>query len=284
MHMDPPVPTQPPFAPIGHRIKTLRQASFTSRDALAEILGVHVTSLAGWEAGRWLPRDGIRRKLAQALATDPKTLFAITGDAPTAPAASLIDTYTDLPDLLLHLTRRAKTLRALRLAAPYPTPAHVQAEWRSLVSARLHAGTLAVERVEIVYDLRRLREIVANILRYQGCAYTVKAFCFGTADIAPAIGGYFFDEDEFLLGAYWAGVPPRNQPGLRLSGEPFASFFRAYWEEIWRRGACLNHGGTHDLSAAEAIARTLGLPARQWRRFLAEAAALDIGDGAPPLV
>ena len=283
--MDPPAPAPLPFATIGQRIKTLRQDRGTSRHALAETLGVDVTSLAGWEAGRRLPRDATRGKLAQALATDPATLFAPTGDTEAAPiAAALIDTLTDLPELLLHLTGRARTLRALRLAAPSPTPAHVQTAWRNLVSARLLGGTLAVERIEIVYDLRRLKEIVANILRYDGCAYYVKSHCPGADEVVPAIGGYFFDDDEFLLGAYWAAAPPRQQPSLRLHGAPFRAFFNAYWDEIWRRGTVLNLRGAHDLSAAATVAQKLGLPARQWDRFVAEAWELQIGDGAPPLV
>lgn len=270
---------------IGQRLRRLRERRGLSRQAVARAIGVDVTSLAGWEAGKRLPRDGTRGKLAQVLATEPATLFDPAPDQNPQPiAAALVDTLADLPDLLLRLTRRARLLRALRLAAPYPTSAHVQAEWRTLVGARLREGSLAVQRVEIIYDLRRLKEIIANIIRYDGCTYQVKSYCPGLAEVVPTMGGYFFDDDEFVLGAYWTGMPPMHQPGIRLSGPAFPVFFNAYWDEIWRRGTWLNIRGAHDLSAAEAVARALGLPPRRWPRFVAEARVLEVGDGAPPLV
>ena len=275
------------FKAIGLRLRRLREARGLSRQAVARSLAVDVTSLAGWESGKRLPRASKRAPLAQLFATDPASLFEPSSDNEPQPiAASLVDTHADLPGLLLELTQRTRrSLRALRLAAPYPTPAHVQTEWRALVAERLRAGTLAVQRVEIIYDLRRLQEIVANIIRYDGCAYQVKSYCPGLDEVAPAFGGYLFDEDEFLLGAYWTGIPPARQPGLRVSGDPFRRFFNAYWEEIWRRGTWLNVRGAHDLSGAEAIGRRLGLrQARQWARFVSEARDLQVGDGAPPLV
>lgn len=220
------------------------------------------------------------------LGIDATALFADGGSDPVETVtAATVDTLDDLPDLLLDLTRRTqRTLHALRLAAPYSTPAFAQTEWRNLLAERLLERTIEVQRIEIVYSLDRLKEIVSNIFRYEGVRYYVKSFCPGLREVAPAMGGYFFDDREFLLGAYWTSVPPHNRPGIRLSGSPFRNFFVAYWEEIWRRGTLLNGRGGHDLSHVRELAISLGLPSAQWDDFVDGARSYEIGDGAPPFV
>lgn len=276
----------PRFAEVGQRLQRLRKARGLSRRDLAERLHVDVTSLAGWEAGKRLPRDGLRLELAHQLGIDAEVLFAL-GTEDTAPvlAASVVDTVEELPDLLSELMHKTKRrLRAIRLSAPYPTSAHMQCEWRKLLSQRLLEGTLEVMRIEIFYDLKRLQEVLSNMLRYDGRRYYVKSYCTGQRDLVPAMGAYFFDDDEFLVGAYWATLPPHNRPGLRMSGAPFRSYYNQYWDEIWHRGRLLNRSGGNDLSEVHSTALALGLAPQDWDRFVEEAKTLEVGDGAPPLV
>lgn len=272
-----------PFKESGNLIRQLREVKGMTRGDLAAALGADVSSVVGWESGKRLPRERTRLQLARLLGCEVGNLANPSGRAATL-AAMLIDTVEDLPGLLIELTERAKILRALRLAAPYGTAAHVQVEWRNLIGRRLAEGALEVQRIEIFYDLRRLQEVLSNILRYDGRRYYVKSFCPGMSDVCPAMGGYFFDDDEFLLGAYWTGVPPTRRPGLRVSGGPFRIYFREYWDEIWRRGVLLNHRGAHDLAEVRKVALALGLTAKMWPDFVAEAKTLTVGDGAPPLV
>ncbi len=279
--------TDEPFADIGSRIKRLREAKGIPRRELAAEVGVDVSSLVNWESGKHLPRDKVRVKIARVLGCDSDALFAANAasDGASALAVSLVDTEKELPSLLLDLTRRTRrTLRALRFAAPYPTTPYVQTEWRQMVSDRILDGTLEVQRAEIIYSLDRLQEILSNILRYNGRSYYVKSFCPGLSEAAPLMGGYFFDDDEFLLGAYWTGMPPMRRPGMRVSGAPFRTFFNEYWAEIWQRGVWLNSKAGHDLSAARTIAEQLGLPQNQWEVFVAGARTFQVGDGAPPLI
>ncbi len=274
------------LAEIGKRIRDLREAKGLSRRDLADRLKVDVTSLGGWEGGKRLPREKVRLRLARLLGSDPATLFAMGAAGGSEPiTARAFGTTDELHDLLIELTNHTrKTLRALRLAAPYGTSAYVQTDWRRLVSQRLLDSTLEVKRIEIFYDVRRLQEVLSNILRYDGRPYCVKGCCIGLRDVFPAFGGYFFDDDEFLLGAYWATVPPEKRPSLRASGAPFRIFFNAYWDEIWQRGVWLNSRGAHDLSDVQRVAYTLGLSPQNWSRFVEEARELEIGDGAPPLI
>jgi transcriptional regulator with XRE-family HTH domain len=268
----------------GGRIKRLREARGLSRRDLAGVLKVDVSSIAGWEAGKRLPRRHHWPAITRTLGADLGALFPQT-EAGAPVAAALVDTVGALPGLLVDLTRRTRSqICALRLAAPYVTSAHVQVEWRKLIDQRLRGGTLAVERIEIFYELRRLQETLSNILRYDGRNYWVKTYCVGLKEVPPVFGGYFFDDDEFLLGAYWTGIPPHRRPGLRVSGAPFQRFFREYWDEIWRRGTLLNTQGAHHLGAVRDVALTLGLPKGDWDRFLKEARHLKVGDGAPPLI
>lgn len=271
---------------LGPRIKRLRGAKGLSRGEVAEQLQVDVTTIAAWEAGKYLPRDKYRARLAWVLGVEAEALF--NGDADhdsSLTSAVLFDSIEHLSNILCELTKRARhKLKALRLAAPYTTPAYVQQEWRTLVSERLLSGTLEVQRIEIFYDLRRLQETLSNILRYDGRKYWVKSYCPGLVEVSPAMGGYFFDDEEFLLGAYWTSVPPERRPSLRMSGAPFRDFFQAYWDEIWRRGTLLNIRGAHDLSAVRTVALQLGLPSKEWKSFVEEAAEIKIGDGAPPLI
>ena len=158
---------EPQYAAAGQRIRRLREAKGLSRRELANQLNVNVTSLVGWEGGKHLPRDGVRLRLSRMLGIDIETLFS-TDATESSPAvvAATFDSMMELHDLLLKLTRKTRrTLRALRLAAPYLPPAHVQVEWRNLVANRLQAGTLEVQRLEIFYNLRRLQEVLSNIIR-----------------------------------------------------------------------------------------------------------------------
>lgn len=271
-----------PFS-AGRRIKDLREARGLSRRDLARALGVDLSSVRNWEAGENKPRIETRAKLARFFGCDLDAPYAAADGGPVS--AHLVDTLDELPGLLMDLTGRTRgKLRALRLSAPYPTTAYVQVEWRTLLSARLLDGSLTVQRIEIFYDLRRLQETLSNIFRYEGHNYHVKSCCAGVDEVVPAYGGYMFDDDEFLIGAYWSSVPPDNQKGIRVSGRPFREYFNAYWDEIWRRGTWLNMRGPHDLSALRHVALKLGLPAKKWPAFVKGAKTLAIGDGAPPLI
>jgi hypothetical protein len=188
-----------------------------------------------------------------------------------------------LPALFDRLLPTTSCLRALRIAAPYSTAARVQVKLRTEVCERLMAGTLEVQRIEIFYTLDRLKEALSNVLRYDNLHYHLKGYCAGLVEAAPAIGGYFFDESDFVMGGYWTGIPPHNKPGLHCSGEPFRTFFMAYWNEIWPRGTLLNMSGAHDLSAMRRAALALGLAEADWPGFVDQARELEIGDGAPPL-
>lgn len=272
-----------PYA-AGRRIRELREAKGLSRHDLAEHLGVDLSSILNWEAGKHTPRIATRSRLSRFFGCDLDAAYEDAAGEPPI-SAHLVNTVDELPGLLLDLTRRARgKLRALRLAAPYPTAAFVQTEWRHLVSQRLLGGTLTVYRVEIYYDLRRLQETLSNIFRYEGLQFLVKSFCTGVSEVVPAVGGYLFDDDEFLFGAYWTSVPPENRPGIRVTGRPFREFVNAYLNEIWGRDTWLNMRGPHDLSAVRSIAEKLGLPARKWPAFVKGAKNLKIGDGAPPLI
>lgn len=270
---------------IGRRIKRLREHKGLSRQQIATHLAVDLTAVAAWEAGKYLPREGRRVRLAGLLGTDLGTLFAEEQQPSPGSGAVLVDTLSELPGLLRELLEHTeRRLGAFRIAAPYGTPAHVQEEFRRRLDGRLLDGTIEVERIEIFYDLGRLKEIASNILRYEGRPYRVRACCLGVTDVVPGMGGYMFDDDEFLIGGYWAKVPPHARLGLRLSGEPFRTYFADYWSEIWDRGTELNPGGKADLSALRDAAQQLGLDPAAWPQFLEEVRAFDVGDGLPPLI
>lgn len=261
----------------GAGLRRRREAAGLSRAQLAATLGVDASSVASWERGDYRPRGARLAALQVALDGSGK---------PQEPPfdVRLVDTFTDLPAALDELLPETRVLRALRLAAPYPTPARVQVGFREELARRLGDGSLKVLRVEIFYNLERVREAIWNVRAYDPNRYALKAFLPGVREVAPAIGGYFFDERVFIMGAYWTGTPPDDKPGIRLSGAPFRAFFMSYWREIWGRGTLLNGRGGHDLSALREIALGLGVKPRDWPAFADGAKALDIGDGAPPLI
>ncbi|HUO98557.1 MAG TPA: helix-turn-helix transcriptional regulator [Rhizomicrobium sp.] len=271
-------------AAVGKRIRRLRQRKGYSRSDLARRLKVDVSSIAGWEAGKRLPRDPHRARLARALDCDLSVLLSTAEDTVHPLNATLIETVSDLPAILAEKARSVKIMRAMRLSSPYSTAAYVQTDWRRIIGERIMAGEAEVQRIEIFYSLRRLKETLSNILRYDGKPYFVKAHCMGLTDVVPAMAGYSFDDADFFLGGYWTGIPPTCRHSLRLSGPVITEFFRQFWEEVWPRGTLLNIRGGHDLSHVQELAEKLGLKRRQWKRFVEEARELDIGDGAPPLI
>jgi transcriptional regulator with XRE-family HTH domain len=275
-----------PHKIVGKRIRNLRCARGVSRSELASKLKVDVSSLAGWERGVRLPRIDKRVALARVLGCDPNALFEFEAADLRAPVtATVIDTMMDLPDLLAECTRNARRLfRTLRLAANCPTPAFDLVEWRTVTDARLRDGSLEVRRIEIFSNLQRLQETLSNIISYEGMSYFVKGICPNLSDVAPFMGGFFFDDNEYILGCYTSNAPPHGTLSLRMSGASFRKYFDAYWEEAWRHGTYLNLAGSNDLSAVKAIAVKLGLPTDQWDQFVEGARTLKIGDGAPPVI
>ncbi len=271
---------------IGRRIKRLREMRGLSRQDIAAQLKVDLTAVSAWERGDYLPREGRRVRLAAMLEIDIGSLFAENQDGglPGSEVA-LVDTMGELPGILRDLTGNAqRSLKAFRLSAPYATPPHVQEEFRSILDRRLLTDSLTVQRVEIFYSLERLKEILANIIRYDGRDYAVKSYCAGLKEVVPGMGGYIFDDSEFLVGAYWASIPPHRGVGLRLAGEPFRAYFTYYWSEIWQRGTMLNRKGARDLSAVREVAIQLGLDAADWANFVDEARQFEMVDGLPPLI
>lgn len=234
--------------------------------------------------GRFNPRDGTQRaKLAAVLKIDLRELQRIAGKAPDQDASSvrIVDAMSDLPALLTKLLREAKhTLKDIRLSAPYTLPPHVQTEFRKAISARILAKTIEVQHVEIFYTLDRLKEVLSNILRYDGCPYYVRSYCPGLKEVAPALGGYAFDDVNVILGGYFTTIPPHDRPGVHLQGPDVRTLFSRYWDEIWRRGTPLSLGGASDLGQVRMLAITMGLRPSEWESFLHEAKALRSADQA----
>jgi transcriptional regulator with XRE-family HTH domain len=267
---------------FGELLRERREAKGFSRTNLAQLLNIDVTALAAWESGKYQPRNHRRTALAQALDLDPKNLF---GGGSAAAEVTAIDTMDEMPRMLEdNLARTRKSLKAFRIAAPYCTAAHVQTEFRRTIAERLLGGSLEVQRVEVFYELERLKEVLGNIIRYSGRPYWVKSYCAGVDEVVPGFGGYIFDDTEVMLGAYWTATPPHNRPSLRLAGEPVRSFFTAYWDEIWRRGIILNHRGAHDLGQVRETAIKLGLAPCDWPEFVEQARNHDVGDGVAPMI
>lgn len=268
---------------IAKRIVDARRTLGLSRGELANLVGVDVTAITGWENGKYRPREGAHRtKLASALNLDVQQLHTRGKPPANSSTARLVDALDDFPGLLENLLKATRrSVKDVRLASPYVLPPNTQVEFRRAISARILDGTLEVLRVEIFYSLARLKEVLANILLYHGHRYHVRSYCPGIEEVAPALGGYAFDDSSVVLGGYFVSVPPHRKPGLLLRGPAVREFFQAYWDEIWRRGTPLNLGGSSDLSAVRALATRLGLEESQWNKFLAEAGAYKSADGAP---
>ena len=270
---------------IGRRIKRLREKRGLSRQDVSDALSVDLTAAAAWEAGKYLPREGRRLRLAELLQIDVGTLFAEEQEPSPSRGAALIDVQSELPGLLRELTNGAeRSLRAFRLASRHATPPYVQEEFRRLTDQRILDGSLEVERIEIFYELDRLKEVLATMLRYKGRPFRVRTVCNGVKELVPGMGGYLFDDREFLVGGYASEYMTDGRPGLRLSGEPYRTYFADYWREIWERARPLNPDGAADLDGIRAEAIKLGLDPDDWPRFLSEAEGFMLDDGLPPLI
>jgi transcriptional regulator with XRE-family HTH domain len=156
---------------IGEQLRRLRESRELSRAAVASALKVDVTTVRGREQDRYPPRHERLKQLTKVLEVNGSQLLPCTTRAVQNPGASLVDTVTELPELLDNLLKRTyRALKALRIAAPYSTPTHVQHGFPTLLDERLLAGTIEIQRIEIIYNLERLREVVSNIIRYDHCS------------------------------------------------------------------------------------------------------------------
>jgi transcriptional regulator with XRE-family HTH domain len=270
---------------IGNRIKKLRENLGISRQQVAGHLAVDLTAVAAWEAGKYMPRENRRLRLAALLGTDIASLFAEHQEASSSVDAGLISSFYELSGAMGELLQEtASTLRGFRLTGPYRTSSQLHDEFRAVVDRRLCDGSLEVERIEIFFSLERLQEVLSNLFRYEGRPYRVKTASTGVRDLVPAMSGYLFDGAGMIIGGYWAKPPSQSHLALRLKGEPFKSYFSGYWREIWNGSKPLGDEGGIDLDGIRHVAEGLGLGEADWPQFLDEARHLKMSDGLPPLI
>lgn len=270
----------------GMRIRHLREAKGMSRSYLARLVGVDVTAISAWESDKYRPRVEKRLRLANVFGVTPVELFPHRDPVPVdGPLIRPIDDFESFASLLLQRTSQAERLiRAIHCSRCDPTRTGTMTEFRTLVSERLLAGTLAFDHIEMIYDLSRLKEVIWNIFRYEGRPYRMSAYCADPGQPAPGPNAFLFDDRELLLGSDWQSDEMEPKLRLSLSTGPLISYFQQYWSGMWKGGIALNAEGPGDLSNARAFAIKLGLPPSDWPAFLEEARTLTIEDGAPPFV
>jgi transcriptional regulator with XRE-family HTH domain len=116
-------------AAIGKRIRRLREAKGLSRTDLARTINVDVSSIAGWEGGKRLPRDQVRPRLALALDSELALLMSPQVEPDTLSTVAVLDVASEFPHALAAAARAMRrSLRAVRLSAPEATALHVMRE------------------------------------------------------------------------------------------------------------------------------------------------------------
>ena len=257
-----------------------------SRSYLARLVGVDVTAISAWETDKYRPRVDKRLRLASVFGVTLIELFPHEDLVPVdQPSIRPIEDHASLATRILEGTARSERLvRAIHCSRFIATTPSWMVEFRTLVSERLLAGTLAFEHVEMIYDLSRLKEVIWNIFRYEGRPYRMSAYCADPGQPAPGPNAFLFDDRELLLGSDWQDDEMEPKLRLSLSMEPLISYFHQYWSGMRKGGVALNAEGPGDLSNAHELAIKLGLPPSDWPAFLEEARALTIADGAPPFV
>lgn len=270
----------------GRRIRRHRETKGISRSHLARLVGVDVTAVSAWETDKYRPRVDKRLRLASTFGVAVDALFPDEEPVPVdGPSIRPIDDFESFACLLLERTSQAeRIIRAIHCSRCDTTRTAMMVEFRTLVSERLLAGTLAFDHIEMIYSLSRLKEVIWNIFRYEGRPYRMSAYCVDPSQATMGPNAFIFDERELLLGSDWQDA--RTEPKLRLalSTGTLISYFQQYWSGMWQGGVVLNAEGPRDLSSVRTLAIKLGLPSSDWPSFLEEARALATEDGAAPFV
>lgn len=266
------------------RIRLARQQRGLSRRDVASHLKVDVTSIAAWETGRYLPRDNHRAALAKLLGIDFTALItdntAMAGLGISASPVHGSRAGQVLTDLAQNCSEK---LSIMRVTSPIPRPKHFMRDFREIVARRLREGSLEVRVIEIFYGLERLQEALSNIFRYGECRYHLKTFAIVSTEVFPGIDIYTFDRDQSVLNSYWSAPSTDERPVMQISGEPFSSFLREYWNEAWRRAISLNPCGTQDLCALQEIADRMGVSGAAWDQLVEKARDAAFGESTAPL-
>lgn len=257
-----------------------------SRVWLAQLVSVDVTAISAWENDKYRPRVEKRLQLAQALGVSLDELFPEPDDTDRNGAAVVqIPNHANfLERLLEHAASAQRHMRAIHCSCAMATSSGVMAEFRASLSQRLLADTIAVEHIEVIRTLSRLKEVLHNIHRYDGHTYSFGAYYAAPDETIPGPNAFLFDDRDLLLGSSWNGEPIDDNVRLSLSGGELVDYFRQRWSEMWNGATPLNPEGANDLSNVEALAIRLGLPASDWPEFLQEARTLTLPDGGPPFV
>lgn len=270
----------------GKRIRHLRERKGISRSHLARLVGVDVTAVSAWETDKYRPRVDKRLRLANTFGVELDALFPheelVAADVPSIRPIEDFESFASL--LLERSSQTERLIRAIHCSRCDPRHSATMPEFRTLVSERLLAGSLAFEHVEAIYDLSRLKEVIWNIFRYEGCAYRMSAYCVEPGQPTPGPNAFLFDDRELLLGSDWEDESIKPKLRLALSTGTLVSYFQQYWLGMWRKGVVLNAEGPRDLSSVRAFAVRLGLPISDWPSFLEEARALAMEDGIAPFV
>lgn len=266
---------------FSERFKKARLRKGYTRQDIAQKLHVNVTAVAGWETGKFLPRENKRLALEHLLGGD---IFSDLEEAEDGFFCSYSNDPTRGRELAAEYARNAYS-KVKIFRAGHNTPlcnSNYMREYRSIVHRRLLAEEIAIHTVEIFYRLDRLCEALSNVLRYKGNNYRLKSYAFandsplsiGGGCLVPAIDTYAFDDETFLMGGYWTYDAVEERPMLQVRGSQFKFFFQEHWGEVWRNALSMTMDSDPELSSFKKIALRLGLAPQNWNDFLDKAKSL----------
>lgn len=275
----------------GRILRTLRKRAGLTQNDVARELGVHPSAVGKWEKGETTPRPKHHNALAELFGITREALFLSSDIDQPPPLVESLDVIDELGDRALQcLDETRGIVYDARLSQPHAMPVrmrggYVHSGFWKAVSERLLEGSIEVRRVEVIYSKDRLKDIMWNIKKYEHVKYSIKYYLKtpGPPGIMPAISLMSFDYVHFFVGAYFVDFPPpeKHRQMLWLRGEPFASFFREYFELLYDRAPPLSPSGSDGWQEVRKVAESIGISDEDFERLLEEVTAAKEPDYPP---
>jgi len=144
-----------------------------------------------------------------------------------------------------------------------------QAEYKRVLFKRTSKGEIGFRRVEVIYNVRNLEDVVRRLLLHEGYNYFIRHYE-PPPKIIPILHMMSFDNEAFYLGGFYASDYPGEEQNLYIRDPKLAYLLKGYWNELWGGGTPLNEGGVIDWTELKRIGARAGVTESDFEAMVAK--------------
>jgi len=135
-------------------------------------------------------------------------------------------------------------------------PVEALGSYYNLLYERLKKGEIAYNRVEIIYNKKRLESVIARLITHRGMEYLIR-YIESPPSLIPMINVMSVDGDNYYLAGIKTSI--NTSDVLFVKSSEFSMFFDNYWNELWYSAKPLNSRDEIDWEEINKIATRINV-------------------------